>query len=75
MKPVPALDVRFESLEIIRPDLEVRVPGDQAEQLTARISTGPRDGDSDSHTNLRMTMQRTVTTGSAERQPGYATRW
>ena len=32
--------------------------GDEAEQLAARVPTGPRDRNPDSHTNLRMTMQK-----------------
>ncbi|GAA2699529.1 hypothetical protein Apa02nite_041390 [Actinoplanes palleronii] len=45
-----------------RDQVELRVPGQQAQQLPAGIPTGPGHRDPDSHTHLRMTMQRTVST-------------
>jgi hypothetical protein len=34
------------------------VPGDQAEQFTPRVPARPRDGSPNSHTDLRMLMQK-----------------
>ncbi|GIE33333.1 hypothetical protein Ait01nite_063780 [Actinoplanes italicus] len=48
-----------------RDQLELGVPGDQAQQLTARVATGSRYRDPDSHAYLRMTMQKNVSTPTA----------
>jgi hypothetical protein len=45
--------------------VELRVPGDQAQQLPTGVPARPGDRHPDAHTNLRMTMQRTVSTPAA----------
>ncbi|GIF39993.1 hypothetical protein Axi01nite_43040 [Actinoplanes xinjiangensis] len=45
-----------------RDEVELGVPGDQAQQLTTRVATGSRYRDPDSHAYLRMTMQKNVST-------------
>jgi hypothetical protein len=53
--------------------VQLGVPGDQAQQLAAGVPAGTRDRDPNPHTDLRMTMQRTVSThGTARHHPSPA---
>ncbi|GAB4101028.1 hypothetical protein GCM10028790_00460 [Micromonospora taraxaci] len=53
---VPGLAVRGGGDQV-----ELRVPGDQAKQLTPGVAARTGNRDSDPHTHLRMTMQRRLT--------------